>query len=284
LKSEEQIKTLIELGLTLDEPRIYFALIQAGPATAKTISEISKIAKPDIYRVLPTLQKKGTIEKLITKPVRFKAIPMAHALPELLKSKELKQNQLRKKTLEMLSEIKKTNLTILSGEKVDFEIVPGKVATIKRMKEELLKAQSSVCVVTSQNRFSAAILEFGKIFAEILERGVTIKLVADQHLPQKKILRIMQNLSNYPNFEVKFFEDYPSAIVGIFDNKQTYVTLSAMTQLAEGSALWSNNLSFTSLARYYFEGKWSIAHPVLDVITETNSASSVKEYNLSLPV
>jgi len=259
LKSEEKIETLTELGFTLDQARTYLALVQTGSATAKTISEVSKIAKPDIYRIMPTLQDEGMVEKLMTKPARFQAIPMELMLPVILKRKEIEQDKLREKTEEMLSDNKKNHLTNFLDAQSEFVIVPGREAVIKRLKEALLETQSSVCVVTSHKRFSAGILEFEKIYREALKKRVQIKLATNRHIPLKKALRIMQNLSEDPNFEAKCFEDDPPAVVSIFDSKKAYVTLSATAQLAEASALWSHNPSFVALAQAYFESKWSKA-------------------------
>lgn len=259
MKKEEKIEALRELGLTVDQARTYLALVELGPATAKTISETSKIARPDIYRIMPTLQREGIVEKLMTKPAVFQAIPMTSALPAMLKRKELEQNKLRKKTEEMLIDIKNNHLTNSLEADAEFVIVPRKEAIMNRLKEALLKTQSSLCVITSQKRFSAAILEFEKIYQEALEKGVKIRLAADRHVPSKKALEIIQNLSVDPNFEVKCFEDDPLAIVSIFDDKTAYVTLSAKAYLAEAAALWSSNPSFVALAQNYFEDKWKNA-------------------------
>jgi len=70
----ETIDTLIELGLTLNQARIYVALLHSEkPVTAKEISKITDITRQDVYRILPNLQKTGLLEKTITAPAMFKA-------------------------------------------------------------------------------------------------------------------------------------------------------------------------------------------------------------------
>jgi sugar-specific transcriptional regulator TrmB len=259
LKSEERLQVLTKLGFTLDQARIYLALVQEGPATARKIAEISKIARPDIYRIIPTLQKEGVVEKHVTKPAIFQAIPLAFVLPIMLKRKTIEQNKLKKKTEELLSHFKNTHAKDLQEAGTEFTIISRKEAIILRLKEALLKSQISVCVVTSQKRFSAAILEFEKIYRKDLKKGVKIRMATDRHIPQKEALKALQNLMEDSNFEVKYFDEAPKAIVSIFDNKEAIITLSATASLAEASAIWSNNPCFTALAQSYFENKWNQA-------------------------
>lgn len=271
MKSEEQIKTLVELGLTLDQARAYLALTQVGIATAKTISDISKIAKPDIYRIIPSLQEQGIVEKLITKPSSFQAVPMEYALPALLKRKETEQYLLRKKTEEMLSDSKNNHLHSLLDSEVEVIIIP-KAAIIKRLNESILKNQNCLFIITTRKQFSASILEFETNYRKALEKGVKIKIATDRHIPQKKTLRIIKTFTEKSNFEVKFLEDAPPTIVSIFDDKEAYVMLSASAQLADASALWSTNPSFVALTQNYFENKWFKARPFLNLIAESKNA------------
>jgi HTH-type transcriptional regulator, sugar sensing transcriptional regulator len=262
LKSEERIEILVDLGLTFNQARTYLALVQAGPSTAKEIAEISRIARPDMYRIIPTLQKEGMVEKLITRPVRFKAIPMLEILPIMLNRKREDQNELKLKTQELLSDFKNIHAKERE-ESNEFSIVPGKKFIMLKLTENLLKAQANVYVVTSQKRFSTAILEFEKVYLKALKRGVTIKIGTDKHLPEEKVVKILQRLTSNPNFQVRCFDEAPLAIVSVFDNKEAFVTLSATSHLEGTSSIWSNNPCFIALAQSYFEKEWNNASDFL---------------------
>ena len=60
--NEENIKTLIDLGLTGAQAKIYIALLYLGPTSTKEISRASKVARPDVYRALTELQESGIVE------------------------------------------------------------------------------------------------------------------------------------------------------------------------------------------------------------------------------
>ncbi len=226
MKSEEIIKVLTGLGLTIDQARVYLALVYLGPATAKQLSEESKIAKPDIYRIAPTLQKQGMVETLMSRPVSFKAIPANQSLSTLLKHKASEQKELSRKTEVLLSDLKKNPVKIHTNQaSIDVAIIPGKEVIIQKIKESLLKAQITLCVVTPKSRFSASIVEFADAYRKALRKGVKIRIAAEQHLAQTKALAIVQTLSRDPNFEIKYFINPPPAIVTIFDAQEAYLTL-----------------------------------------------------------
>lgn len=259
MKTDERIKTLMSLGLTFYQAKSYLALLQKSPATIKDIAEISKIARPDLYRVIATLQKQGVVEKLITKPASFQATAYMNVLPILLRHKQIEQDNLRKRTEELIFDL---NNNVSGPQEIDnkFAIIHGKHAVIQRLKEVILKTQSSVQVVTSKVRFQPAILEFSNAYRKVIKRGVNIKIATERqpNVPQG-VLKIIRKLSETPNFEVKYFDCPPEAIVAVFDNTEACVTLSATARFSGASAIWSNNPCFVTLAKNYFETQWKAA-------------------------
>jgi DNA-binding MarR family transcriptional regulator len=56
---DQNTQTLIALGLTILEARVYLALAKAGKATiAATLSKTLKVGRPDVHRTLAKLQVK----------------------------------------------------------------------------------------------------------------------------------------------------------------------------------------------------------------------------------
>jgi sugar-specific transcriptional regulator TrmB len=258
MKKEEKIETLTRLGLTMMQAKIYLSLIQTGPSTAKTLAAMMNTSRPDVYRVIAKLHEDGVIEKLMTKPAIFKAAPPNQLIEIFLTRKTEAQNELEKKSNELLIDLLNDQTQKEIHEPgIDFVIIQGKDAVFQRLKVGISSAQASVHVVTSQKRFSEAVIEFHKLYKLALKKGIKICLSTDHHVPQKKALRILQSLANYPNFEVKYFTGTPSTIVAIFDNKEAYSTMSANTNIDENASMWSSNICFVELAQSYFEKKWN---------------------------
>jgi sugar-specific transcriptional regulator TrmB len=286
LKREGRIETLIELGLTAIQAKIYLSLLQTGPSNAKNLAATMGTSRPDVYRIIEELHKDGVIEKLLTKPAVFKAAPADQLIESLLKRKLEAQKELNKKSNELLTDLLNNQIEKESHETgIDFIVIQGKDATFQKLKEALSKVQTSVYVITSQRRFSEAVIEFHGLYGAALKRGVKIWIATENHIPQKKALRIMKSLMKNPNFEVKYFTGPPSAHVAIFDSKDAYSTMSNPTiSLDASTCLWSRNASFVELVQSYFEKKWSNSEKnqsFLELCVKGTSERK-KEKNLSI--
>jgi CRP-like cAMP-binding protein len=73
---DECVQTLTLLGLSFNQARVYIALAQSPMSNAQSISMVSKVAREHVYRTMNSLQKLGLVEKIITIPTKYKAIPI----------------------------------------------------------------------------------------------------------------------------------------------------------------------------------------------------------------
>ena len=203
---DDSIQTLINLGLTILQAKVYITLAKSGASTARTTAKVAQVAPQDVYRVLAELQENGLVEKIIDKPTMYKANPVKESLSILLKNKKQEYIEAEKQAQVFFNNFNENNNQNVSNEKVQFAMVSGKEAIIQRLKEAILKTNTSVCVVTSEKRFSDAILEFEKIYQQVSEKGVSIKIATNRHIPAEEVLKIMENQSKNSSFEVKYFE------------------------------------------------------------------------------
>ena len=158
---EKEINTLNQLGLTVCEARVYLALASSGTCSAKKISKISNISSPDVYRVLGRLQERGIIEKVISYPAIFKAVPMEKSLSILFKRKEKEFDALKEKTDRLVCSYKNSKRTeSYRDEEHQFVIIPTKGAEIEKRRHLLEITHQSMDVVSSWKRFSKTIFEF----------------------------------------------------------------------------------------------------------------------------
>ena len=61
MSKNNTIETLLELGLTENEARVYLACLGLGPATAIQIARTAEIKRPTVYTIVDSLQTKGLI-------------------------------------------------------------------------------------------------------------------------------------------------------------------------------------------------------------------------------
>jgi sugar-specific transcriptional regulator TrmB len=141
---EDEVQILMRLGLTLCEARVYLALVSSGMSTAKTISRVTDINRGNVYQIIPSLQKLGLVEKAITTPVKFKAMPLPEALSILMERKSKEYNELQAKTMNMLKNCIKNNAKATpKEEEPQFVMIPLKEATDRWVRKLIENTQTS---------------------------------------------------------------------------------------------------------------------------------------------
>ena len=68
------IEQLIDFGLTSYEAKSYVALAGLGPSEPKKVAEDARIPYPSAYTALKALQAKGWADKVVQKPITYRAM------------------------------------------------------------------------------------------------------------------------------------------------------------------------------------------------------------------
>jgi sugar-specific transcriptional regulator TrmB len=90
-------KTLLRLGLSKNEVRVYLHLARTGEHKASEISEALSLHRTETYRILRDLEKKSLISSVFEKPLKFIATPFEKAFDILIETKKMKISQLEKR-------------------------------------------------------------------------------------------------------------------------------------------------------------------------------------------
>jgi sugar-specific transcriptional regulator TrmB len=261
---EKNVMVLMELGLTASEAKTYLGLIATGKSRIGALAKTTGIHREHLYQTMRSLVNKGLVQKELGRICKYKAISLDETLPMLVRHKRTQMSRMEAEAQVIIDDFKNnqpSNLEIsgLEDENSQFVVVPGREVIVQRLKQSLQKAQFSVDTITTEKRFSAAVLEFAKDYQKAIDRGVKIRIATEKHVIEKTAMETLQTLTKNPNFCIKNFSDPPQAVVAIFDNKEAIVTLSAKAHLAGADGLWSNNSCFVTLAQTYFENKWNNA-------------------------
>ncbi len=257
---DEVAQVLTDLGLTLSQARVYFALSRSGVSKAKTISKISQVAREHVYEVLQQLQDLGLVEKIIGVPSKFQARPIQEGLHLLLQRRASKTHELHGQTMEIIRSCKNNNLEMVSREEdSQFILIPRKKSAINRRKKEIEAAQISIDSLVSFKRLGPTAYTYHEVFKKALERGVKIRVITEKPENENEIPEIIQDLKKNPSFKLRYILNSPSAVVTIYDRKEMLVTTSALTGLGESPALWSNNPSLLAIVNDFYEVLWITA-------------------------
>ena len=107
MSSDESTDLLLGLGLSLNQARVYLAVLKLEKTTVAQVAKYSKVRREDVYRILPSLEKMGLIERLLGKPTEIRATPISDAL-SLLVSEE--KNKSDDRLTGMRSSVKRLSL------------------------------------------------------------------------------------------------------------------------------------------------------------------------------
>jgi sugar-specific transcriptional regulator TrmB len=99
------LKTLVELGFSLQEAEVYL-LLRRGPKKAADISNELKIYKRKVYRILKKLQETKIIEAKTTVPTYFQAISLDNFLDLLIENYWSEANFLEEEKAKILADWK----------------------------------------------------------------------------------------------------------------------------------------------------------------------------------
>jgi sugar-specific transcriptional regulator TrmB len=251
----EDLESLKDLGLTLVQAKIFLSLSQTGTMDAKAISQISNVARPDVYRALTQLQEAGLVEKEIDRPALFRTISTEDAFSLLMENQSRKHKELKAKTANLVSKYKKSNQSSFFNRQ-NFVFVPSRETLIKRLKKAIDNSQRSIEISTSCKRLSLAGYSLVENLQKAWGRGVKGRAVID--CCGEKI-EIIKKFWRAPWAEIKYVPIVPRTVMAMYDKREVFVFTKPKAQLDESPALWSNVPSLVAMADDYFEILWSTA-------------------------
>lgn len=143
-KTGVAVQTLMNLGLTSCQARIYIALVLNGRCSADLLSKISRVTRQDIYRILPKLQEIGLTRKIVDVPVEWEAIPLKGGLALLMDAQNRRYLGLQTQITQLLDNFIVPNTKRMDLDSTpDFIIIPKGQQQIKWWIEKIENLQSS---------------------------------------------------------------------------------------------------------------------------------------------
>lgn len=249
---EESIQLMTSLGLTVLEAKVYLTLAKLGKATAKTIAKTSKVAQPDVYRVVSKLENQGLIEREVATPTRFKATTMDEGLALLLQRRDNQSAMLHKKAAEILQDFRENEQNALREETPRFVLVPG--VHVHKIRNAVDNAQASVLCFSSVDMFRKVRFITEDVWKKAVKRGLKFQFIIGKPTDEKIKLDLDPSLRNNPCFEIKWTRTLMPCMI-LIDNKEVFLRTEMNL---EAPVLWSNNPVIVAMIQEHFETKWRI--------------------------
>jgi sugar-specific transcriptional regulator TrmB len=251
-QNEELLKTLMELGLTFLQAKTYLTLSNFDKAEVKTIAKISQVARQDIYRIMPELQKMGLAEKIIATPVMFRATPLKEGFTMLINKKMEENKDIQKRTQALLKNYERENECQVSSEEFqEFIITSERALFLKNMREAISEAKTSKKVCLRLKDLETMLFLYCQDLKQAAERGVNIQVLTEK---TEKIVNLQAYKSRI--FEVRCTSEPIPVSIDMYDNREVNIQL-AYNQTVPN--LWTNNANLVKIAEIYFEHMWNKA-------------------------
>jgi sugar-specific transcriptional regulator TrmB len=265
----EDTESLSSLGLTGHQSRVYLAVLNQNGISIGEISKQTKIRREDVYRAIPKLEQMGLVEKLLSKPTIIRALPVQHALSNLI---DLEQSNVDKR----IAELKVTTARFVNnynkgkrtngerGEDSSFILLTQPNGIVVKASNMIASAEKKIDAVYAKNQLNQFIPVFSDPLKQALKRGVKARLIAQGSVndPEDRQL-LTQIMSKYllssPNIEVRAAEVARSHSL-VVDHKEALSETSLESEfLTRNPSLWTNNKGFVALIAFNFESVWSIS-------------------------
>jgi sugar-specific transcriptional regulator TrmB len=255
----------MELGLTFLQAKIYLTLCQVGSASIKTVYKNAEIARQDVYRVMPTLEELGLVERVLATPIMYKATAMKKGLHFLLDKKTKEIVEIKKKTEELIEEMQEVN-NMPCLEEAQFYIISSERCLQKMFDERESNSQTSIEMCIDDWKFVRA-RSFYRLqeFKKALKRGVKIRILVSGQKDGLNLDKHIKELTMSPLFEIRYLI-VPTVKMVIYDNNQ--MGLYVGTTLQSGvPSLWTNHLLFIKLMKSDFEEFWKNSKCIEEKVT-----------------
>jgi len=253
---DKAIETLINLGLTVLQAKVYLALAKLGTSTSRAAAKEAKVASQDVYRILSELQETGLVEKVIAKPNIYHAMPLSKGLSMLLQRRKTLTRQLEK-TANRIS--KDFDCILHAAEKTDVGsfVLIQKEEPIKSKAFELLDTAQVSLELMHDTRDSVAYGELYNIGQKLSAKEVKVRDIVSKSNQNLQVTKAFSSLiQKHPSFQVRYIDVPAPAKLIIKDSKEVLVSTTIKSNALLPAFLWSDNPILVKIVQQWFSNIW----------------------------
>jgi sugar-specific transcriptional regulator TrmB len=252
-----QIETLEKMGLTSLQAKIYLSAVKLQKATAGKIALNANVARPDVYRILPMLEKLGLLRKIISAPKMYEATPVKDACDLLLQKKNREYLDVEQRSLNLIEEFEEKNRTSnQDAGNESFYMIVSKEVFLEKVNEADATAKESIDVIGRWEILRPVIYNHLDIYEKAAREGVSIRFITEKpKLDDRSAAKLNKKLG--PQLEIRYLNEPLPMRGAIYDGKQANMRVAASNDQALTPSLWSTNSEFTKILLTFFEDLWA---------------------------
>ncbi len=256
----EDIQTLVDLGLTYRESKIFLTLSLLGRATINNLSSAAKMDRANVYRVVNQLRELKIVQVLITNPKTFEALPLNDPVQLLLDGKKKKYKNAEYKAQKFLRRYKQNRRAPANSKESQLILIPGGKLTLRKIEELVNSTKETHEGILYLRDIRERIDFFHALFKKLIFNNVKIRLLVSCE-NKEGMDEIFESLQN-KNLEIRINDAKPQDTFSIWDKKSVFLTIKPKISEPMTDGLFINNFAIVGLIQEYFELKWAISKTI----------------------
>ncbi len=259
MSNDENTDLLLGLGLSLNQARVYLAVLKLEKTTVGQVAKFSKVRREDVYRILPVLEKMGLVERLLGKPTEVRATLISDSLSFLVAEEKKKSEE---RLMGMRSMVQKLSLKDWKQppprEESIYILIAEKKAILAKTSELIRNSRKEVALIADKGIITQVLAQFSDEHKHAIKKGAQIRLLFEGESPDNLLKEKVQKLVNGASVHVKFHREALNHFI-MSDDKEALITTSKESGLGESPSLWTNNSNLIGVLRTGFESDWKKA-------------------------
>jgi len=255
LTKTEGLQYLMELGLTGMQANIYLNLLLNGKAEARIIAYWVGSPRTEVYRALNELQENGLVDKELSCPLKFAAVPPSLGLQAFIDNKRHSINQMQKNLKNFSFEFEGTQET--NPEK-EYKIISidGRRRIITKIKQQHDAAKSTVDIISFLPRFLYVANQCMENYKKAVERGVRYRIIIGVPDDSQDLPAEIKKAHTNNRTIVKRIVGYPQVNSAIFDQEQLNFSYYPNRPIVESPLILTNHPCLVGFALNSFQRIW----------------------------
>jgi sugar-specific transcriptional regulator TrmB len=149
VSQEKVLKTLVSLGFTQWDAKVYILLAKRGPIKASDAAKALKISKQRTYPIIKSLQSKGIVTSTLERPARFSAVPFEKVLDLFVKTKIEQAQRIQRSKDALLSDWQSIAVAESDSSAGKFTVIEGRRYVYSKIQQMLQETKSHLSFVST---------------------------------------------------------------------------------------------------------------------------------------
>jgi sugar-specific transcriptional regulator TrmB len=259
MSSDENTDLLLGLGLTLNQAKVYLAILKLEKTTIGQVANFSKVRREDVYRILPSLEKMGLIERLLGKPTEVRATRISDALSLLVDEEKGKSDE---RLVGMRGIVQKLTLKDwkqeLPKDESIYILIAEKKSVFAKTSDLITNSRKEIALIADKGRIMPILFQFSDEYKLAINKGAVVRLIFEGEKPDVLLKEKVKKLVGSKSVQIKFHIAPLNHFI-MSDDKEALITTSKESALGDSPSLWTNNCNLIGVLRTGFESDWKKA-------------------------